>query len=80
MAPRRITFATSRKTQKSISDDPTKLGAPEGFELKVRGVVVSAGAGFAVPLLGEMMRMPGLPKKPQSDAVDVIDGEIVGVS
>ncbi|MEM8931760.1 MAG: formate--tetrahydrofolate ligase [Acidobacteriota bacterium] len=68
------------KTQKSISDDPTKLGAPEGFELKVRGVVVSAGAGFVVPLLGEMMRMPGLPKKPQSDSVDVVDGEIVGVS
>ena len=68
------------KTQKSISDDPRLLGAPEGFELKVRGLVLSAGAGFVVPLLGEMVRMPGLPKVPQSENVDLVDGRIIGVA
>lgn len=68
------------KTQKSISDNPKLLGAPEGFEVKVRGLVLSAGAGFVVPLLGEMVRMPGLPKVPQSENVDLVDGRIVGVA
>ena len=68
------------KTQKSISDNPKLLGAPEGFEVTVRRLVLSAGAGFVVPLLGEMVRMPGLPKKPQSENVDLVDGEIIGVA
>lgn len=67
------------KTQKSISDDPSLLGRPQGFELKVRDFVLSAGAGFAVALCGEILRMPGLPKTPQSEFVDLVDGEIVGL-
>ncbi len=67
------------KTQKSISDDPSLLGRPQGFELKVRDFVLSAGAGFAVALCGEILRMPGLPKVPQSEFVDLVDGEIVGL-
>ena len=67
------------KTQKSLSDDPTLLGRPKDFELKVRDFVLSAGAGFVVALCGEILRMPGLPKVPQSEFVDLVDGEIVGL-
>jgi formate--tetrahydrofolate ligase len=67
------------KTQKSISDDPGLLGRPRGFEVKIRDFVLSAGAGFVVALAGEILRMPGLPKTPQSDFVDLVDGEIVGL-
>lgn len=67
------------KTQKSISDDPTRLGRPRNFELKIRDFILSAGAGFVVALSGEILRMPGLPKVPQSDFVDLVDGEIVGL-
>lgn len=67
------------KTQKSLSDDPALLGRPQGFEVKVRDFVLSAGAGFVVALLGEILRMPGLPKVPQSEFVDLIDGEVVGL-
>ena len=67
------------KTQKSISDNPSKVGRPEGFRIKVRRVVISAGAGFVVPLLGDIVRMPGLPKVPQTENVDLVDGKIVGV-
>ena len=59
------------KTQYSLSDDQTKLGRPEGFELTVRDVYVSAGAGFVVALTGAIMTMPGLPKKPAADSIDV---------
>jgi formate--tetrahydrofolate ligase len=67
------------KTQKSLSDDPSLLGRPQGFEVKVRDFVLSAGAGFVVALLGEILRMPGLPKVPQSEFVDLVDGEVVGL-
>ena len=68
------------KTQYSFSDDPTKLGAPEGFTVTVKSVKVSAGAGFVVVLTGDIMTMPGLPKSPAAERIDVTDdGRIVGL-
>ena len=68
------------KTQYSFSDDPKKLCAPEGFEVTVRQVKVSAGAGFIVALTGEIMTMPGLPKEPAAVHIDLDDeGRIVGL-
>ncbi len=68
------------KTQYSFSDDPTKLGAPEGFTVTVRQVKVSAGAGFVVVLTGDIMTMPGLPKVPAAERIDVDDdGRISGL-
>ena len=68
------------KTQYSLSDDQTKLGRPEGFELTVRDVYVSAGAGVVVALTGAIMTMPGLPKKPAADSIDVDEnGKITGL-
>ncbi len=68
------------KTQYSFSDDPTKLGAPEGFTVTVRNVKVSAGAGFIVVLTGDIMTMPGLPKVPAAERIDVdADGKITGL-
>ncbi len=69
------------KTQYSFSDDPTKLGAPEGFTVTVRNVKVSAGAGFIVVLTGDIMTMPGLPKVPAAMKIDVDEqGKIPGLS
>ncbi len=68
------------KTQYSFSDDPEKLGAPEGFTVTVRNLKVSAGAGFIVAITGEIMTMPGLPAKPAAENIDVTeDGNIVGL-
>jgi formate--tetrahydrofolate ligase len=67
------------KTPTSLTDDPKLAGRPQGFEITVRDFVVSAGAGFVVPLLGDIMRMPGLPKTPQATRMDLVDGEIVGL-
>ena len=68
------------KTQYSFSDDMTKLGAPEGFTVTVRNVKVSAGAGFIVALTGDIMTMPGLPKSPAAERIDVDDdGKISGL-
>ena len=68
------------KTQYSLSDDPTKLGAPEGFTVTVRNVKVSAGAGFIVVLTGDIMTMPGLPKVPAAEKIDVDEnGKITGL-
>ena len=68
------------KTQYSFSDDPTKLGAPKGFTVTVRNVKVSAGAGFLVALTGEIMTMPGLPKVPAAERIDVDEtGKISGL-
>jgi formate--tetrahydrofolate ligase len=68
------------KTQYSFSDDPAKLGAPDGFTLTVRGLKVSAGAGFLVALTGDIMTMPGLPKSPAAERIDVdADGVISGL-
>ena len=68
------------KTQYSFSDDQTKLGAPTGFTVTVKNVRVSAGAGFVVVLTGDIMTMPGLPKVPAAEKIDVTpDGKITGL-
>lgn len=68
------------KTQKSLSDDPTVVGAPEGFTLHVRDVVFAAGAGFVVPIAGDVMRMPGLPAVPAALGMDIdAQGKISGL-
>ena len=68
------------KTQYSFSDDPVKLGAPTGFRVTVRNVKVSAGAGFIVALTGDIMTMPGLPKVPAAEKIDVDEnGRITGL-
>ncbi len=68
------------KTQYSFSDDATRLGAPTGFVVTIKNVKVSAGAGFIVVLTGDIMTMPGLPKVPAAEKIDVNDnGEIVGL-
>ena len=68
------------KTQYSFSDDQTKLGAPDGFTVMVRSLKVSAGAGFVVALTGSIMTMPGLPKAPAAERIDVdADGKITGL-
>ncbi|MBR7099133.1 MAG: formate--tetrahydrofolate ligase, partial [Clostridia bacterium] len=68
------------KTQYSFSDDPTLLGAPEDFTVTVKNVKISAGAGFVVVLTGDILTMPGLPKVPAAERIDVDDdGRIVGL-
>lgn len=68
------------KTQKSLSDDPTVVGAPEGFTLHVRDVEFAAGAGFVVPIAGDVMRMPGLPAVPAALGMDIdAQGKITGL-
>ena len=68
------------KTQYSFTDDQTKLGAPEGFTVTVRNIKVAAGAGFLVALTGEIMTMPGLPKVPAAERIDVDEnGKISGL-
>ena len=68
------------KTQYSFSDDMTKLGVPEDFTVTVKNVKVSAGAGFIVVLTGDIMTMPGLPKVPAAERIDVDDnGKITGL-
>ena len=68
------------KTQYSLSDDPSKMGRPEGFRVTVRNMKVSAGAGFVVVLTGDVMTMPGLPKVPAAVNVDVDEnGKIKGL-
>ena len=68
------------KTQYSLSDDPSKLGAPKDFTVTVRNIKVSAGAGFLVALTGEIMTMPGLPKVPAAERIDVdATGKISGL-
>lgn len=68
------------KTQYSLSDDQTKLGRPTGFSINVRDAYVSAGAGFVVAVTGSIMTMPGLPKKPSAENIDVDEnGQITGL-
>ena len=68
------------KTQYSLSDNPKLLGRPENFEITIRDIYVSAGAGFIVALTGDIMTMPGLPKSPAAYRIDVTDeGNIVGL-
>ena len=65
------------KTQYSFSDDPTKLGAPSGFTVDVKNVKVSSGAGFIVVYTGEIMTMPGLPKVPAAEKIDVNEEGVI---
>ena len=67
------------KTQYSLSDDQTKFGRPTGFDINVRDVYVNAGAGFVVAITGSIMTMPGLPKVPAAENIDVVDDKIVGL-
>ena len=68
------------KTQYSLSDDAAKLGAPEGFRITVQNAKESAGAGFVVVLTGDIMTMPGLPKVPAAENIDVDEnGKITGL-
>ncbi len=68
------------KTQYSFSSDPKAFGAPSGFELKVRDIQINCGSQMLVVIMGEMMRMPGLPAEPQALHIDLVDGKIEGLS
>ena len=65
------------KNQYSLSDDPKKLGRPEGFDITIREIYVNAGAGFLVALTGDVMTMPGLPKKAAAEGIDVNDDGVI---
>ena len=68
------------KTQYSLSDDPSKMGRPEGFRITVKELRISAGAGFIVALTGDILTMPGLPKKPAAENMDIdVNGKITGL-
>ena len=68
------------KTQRSLSDDPTLLGRPRDFTVTVSEVRISAGAGFLVPITGDILTMPGLPRVPSAERIDVdADGRITGL-
>lgn len=68
------------KTQKSLSDNPALIGRPEGFTLTVREIEIAAGAGFVVPITGDIMRMPGLPATPAAESIDIdAEGNITGL-
>lgn len=69
------------KTQSSLSDDPKLIGRPEGFELTVRDIEIAAGAGFIIPITGDILRMPGLPSIPSAEEMDIdASGKISGLS
>jgi formate--tetrahydrofolate ligase len=67
------------KTQASLSDDKNVIGRPRNWRLTVREARLSAGSGFIVPVCGKMMTMPGLPKHPAGEKIDLVDGKIVGL-
>jgi formate--tetrahydrofolate ligase len=67
------------KTSMSLSDDPRLGGRPVGFEIEVRDFILSAGAGFVVPVVGDILRMPGLSASPQAHRVDLVEGEVRGL-
>ena len=68
------------KTQYSFSTDPKQYGVAQGFNFTVRDIVINAGAEMLVIIAGEIMRMPGLPKEPQALHIDIVNGEIEGLS
>jgi formate--tetrahydrofolate ligase len=69
------------KTQYSFSDDPTLRAAPTGFRITVRDIEIAAGAEFVIPILGPIMRMPGLPEVPASEGMDIdAEGKVTGLS
>ncbi len=68
------------KTQYSFSDDPKRYGVPEDFTFTIRDLVINTGSEMLVAIAGDIMRMPGLPLHPQAEKIDIVDGEIVGLS
>ena len=68
------------KTQYSFSDNAKQLGVAKDFVFSIEDLVINAGAGFIVVIAGNIMRMPGLPKEPQAKHIDMVDGDIVGLS
>ena len=69
------------KTQKSLSDDEKLLGRPENFDINIREIEIAAGAGFLIPIAGDILRMPGLPVIPAAEGIDISDdGVISGLS
>ena len=68
------------KTQYSFSQDPKRYGAPEGFDFEINDIVINSGAGMTVAIAGDIIRMPGLPKSPQALKIDIVDGQIDGLS
>jgi formate--tetrahydrofolate ligase len=68
------------KTQNSLSDNPRARGRPTDFVVTIRKIIVNAGAGFLVVMTGDIMRMPGLPRVPQAEAIDVVDGIVTGIA
>lgn len=68
------------KTQYSFSEDPAGYGAPEGFDINIRDIIVNTGAEMVVAVAGDIMRMPGLPKSPQAERIDLVNGQIEGIS
>ena len=67
------------KTHSSLSDDPKRRGRPSNFQVTVSRIVVNAGAGFLVVMTGNIVRMPGLPRRPRAEGLDLVDGEVVGL-
>ena len=65
------------KTQYSLTDDPSKLGRPTNFRITVRKINISAGAGFIIALTGDIMKMPGLPKLPAAERIDVDENGVI---
>ena len=68
------------KTQYSLSDDAKRAGVPKDFTFTIRDLVINTGAEMIVAIAGDILRMPGLPKDPQANHIDFVDGEIVGLS
>ena len=68
------------KTQYSFSDNAKLYGVPQGFNIHIRDIVVNAGAEMLVAIAGDIMRMPGLPRSPQAERIDFVDGHIEGLS
>ena len=68
------------KTQYSFSQNPKAYGAPDGFEFEIKDIVINAGAEMIVAIAGDIIRMPGLPSCPQALRIDVVDGNIEGLS
>ena len=68
------------KTQYSFSQDPQAYGAPEGFDFEIQDVVINTGSEMIVAIAGSIIRMPGLPKSPQALRIDIVDGNIEGLS
>jgi len=67
------------KTPASLTDDPKVFGRPRDFSVTVREILTAAGAGFLIPITGDILRMPGLPKNPQAENIDLVDGKIIGI-